>query len=468
MPDKKYNFALISFILVLILPFFINLIFNHPTFDDFYYSEKARHFGYFDAQMKWYKYWTGKFFSTAVLSISPLYFRSFVGYDILVFLVNVMTPIAIYKLLSQITGAILTTSEKSLLTVSVYFVFLCSMPALAQGFYWLTGIFVYLVPILLTMLFFICYSKLSAAVGKSKRFTLIFIATIILVAITGSSEIAMVFIASLFVSFLLLKFKMKGKIDLYDIVFCSAIILGSYIIISAPGNDLRSETFPMKNDFLHSVILSATELAKNTLLWMFKTPLIPVTFLLMPIMSRLIRRFSNVPQFLKLHPLYYVITFLFVMSACTFAPVWSTGLVPFKRTQNVVSFFFVAGFMFLTFVFYFRSASSKKLIPDKFIKLSFIPVITILILLGFTKNNVRSSFADLITGTAYQYDIQMKQRYDYIRKNDSELIEVNDIKNIPRTFYFTDITTDKNFDLNIWYAQYFGKKSIALKKTDNP
>lgn len=116
----------------------------------------------------------------------------------------------------------------------------------------------------------------------------------------------------------------------------------------------------------------------------------------------------------------------------------------------------------------FQIRFKQKLIPDKFIKLSFIPVITILILLGFTKNNVRSSFADLITGTAYQYDIQMKQRYDYIRKNDSELIEVNDIKNIPRTFYFTDITTDKNFDLNIWYAQYFGKKSIALKKTDNP
>ena len=468
MSDKKYNLAIFTFLTLLILPFFINLIFNHPTFDDFYYSEKARHFGYFDAQMRWYKYWTGKFFSTAVLSLNPLYFRSFMGYDILVFLVNVMTPILIYKLLSQITGTILTTSEKILITVSVYFLYLCSMPALAQGFYWLTGIFVYLVPILLTMSFFICYSKLSSATGKSNRFILIFIAFIILVAITGSSEIAMIFIASLFVSFLLLKFKMKGKIDSYDFVFCAAIIAGSYIIISAPGNDLRSGTFPMKNDFVHSVIVSATELSKNIFQWMFTTPLIPIVLLLLPIMSRLIGRLNNVPAFLRLHPFYYVLAFLFVMSACTFAPVWSTGLVPFKRTQNVVSYFFVAGFMFLTFVFYFRSGISRKLISDKFIKLAIIPVITMLILLGLTKNNVRSSFADLITGTAYQYDIQMKQRYDDIRQNNSELIEVDKIKNIPRTFYFTDITTDKDFDLNIWYAQYFGKKGIVLKKSENP
>jgi hypothetical protein len=62
----------------------------------------------------------------------------------------------------------------------------------------------------------------------------------------------------------------------------------------------------------------------------------------------------------------------------------------------------------------------------------------------------------------------MKQRYDYIRQNNSELIEVNEIKNIPRTFYFTDIAADKDFDLNIWYAQYFGKKGIVLKKSENP
>lgn len=468
MSEKKYNIALIAFLSILILPFFINLIFNHPTFDDFYFSEKTRHFGYLDAQMRWYKYWSGRFFSTAMLSINPLFFRSMIGYDILLFLVNIMTPILIYKLLSLLTGTNLITSEKILIAISIYFMYLCSMPALAQGFYWLTGSFVYLVPLLLAMLFFMCYFKLSEAKDKSCRFALICLASLILIAITGSSEIAMVFIFSMYLSFVFLKYRINGKIHYYDIVFFAAIVIGSYIIISAPGNELRSGSFSIKNDLVHSVILSATELLRNIMQWMFLTPLIPLTIMLMPIMSRLIGRLKIVPSFLRLHPFYYVSIFLLVMSACTFAPVWSTGLAPFKRTLNVVSFFFVAGFMFLTFVFYFRSGLSKKHIPEKIIRLAFIPVITILFILGFSKNNVRSSFADLITGTAYQYDIQMKQRYDYIRQNNSELIEVNEIKNIPRTFYFTDITSDKDFDLNIWYAQYFGKKGIVLKKSENP
>ena len=448
----------------LVLPIFINLIFNHPTFDDFYYSEKVRHFGFFEAQLKWYKYWTGKFFSTLVLSLNPLLFRSMVGYDLMLLVINMMTPVLIFKFLSEFVGDSLSTIQRVFVSSAVYFLFLFTMPSLSQGFYWLTGSVVYHLPILLIIVFSIQYRSVTVSNNTGRNKIFIACGFLTLIAITGCSEIAMVLIYTMFLSFLFLKLKAVGKLQYFDFIFLLALIIGSSAVMLAPGNELRSDSFPLRHDILHSVISTGSELIKISFNWIFLTPLIPVTVLVVPILYNSQKQSERLPAFMKLNPVYFVLSLLFVVSLCLFAAIWSTGLMPFKRTLNPVSIVFSASFIFISYVIYSKMNFDKARLNDTLMKFSYIPVFVILLYVGLMKNNVRSSFADLLTGTTSVYDRNMKLRYDKIKQSQLEIIEVTGITNIPRTFYFTDITEDKDFELNKWYAQYFKKKAIVLKK----
>ncbi len=464
MSVRKYSIIFSAIFIVLILPLFINLIFSHPTFDDFYYSEKTRHFGFFEAQLKWYKYWTGKFFSTLILSVNPLLFRSMPGYDLMLFAINLLTPVLLYKILKDFLGNSLSAIQRSTVSLAIYFVFLYSMPSVSQGFYWMTGSVVYHLPVLLIMLFTIIYGRLSITKSPWKRSMTIAAASLTLVAITGCSEIAMVLICSLFVSFLLLKYKAQGRVHSYDLIFIAALVIGSSIVLLAPGNELRGNSFPLRHDMMNSLISTAKELAKILLTWIFLTPLLPVTLLLIPILQKSSKQTENLSIFMRLNPLYYALCLLFVVSTCLFATIWSTGLMPFKRTLNPVSFVFVVGFIFIFHLIFARTDLDKDRISRSILKYAYVPLFAILIYVGFVKNNIRSSFADLLTGTAFSFDVIMKDRYEFIKQSNSELIEVSQIVDVPRTFYFTDITDDKDFELNKWYAQYFRKKAIILKK----
>lgn len=68
-----------------------------------------------------------------------------------------------------------------------------------------------------------------------------------------------------------------------------------------------------------------------------------------------------------------------------------------------------------------------------------------------------------MTESAYNYNLELTNRYEAIRKNKNDIMYVDKLKNLPTTLFFDDITNDPKDWRNVAYSSYFHKKSISLK-----
>lgn len=97
---KRIIFVLLT---ALISPFIINCFFAYPQTDDFMYSHIARDMGFLKSQYHWYTTWTGRFMSTALLSVNPLVYNSLVGYKLAIALLIIAQLVSIYLLSDVLT-----------------------------------------------------------------------------------------------------------------------------------------------------------------------------------------------------------------------------------------------------------------------------------------------------------------------------------------------------------------------------
>jgi len=180
----------------MVLPFVILFFFNQPSADDWGLAENTRIMGFLNAQLHYYKSWTGKFFSNAVLSYNPLYFRSIFGYKIMTLLLMILFIYVLFVLISELTKKVLSFRERLVFSLTVFFMYLYAMPSLSQSFYWLTASVVYQTGIMLIMIFLILYTKITNQAGISSEKLLTFLSVLLLIAIAGCSEMSMVTFAS--------------------------------------------------------------------------------------------------------------------------------------------------------------------------------------------------------------------------------------------------------------------------------
>ena len=78
--SSEYFIIILGFLSI--FPFIPISFFNNPSIDDFCFFVKTIEKGYWNSQIEWYSTWTGRYFSTAILSIYPLLTKSFLLYKI--------------------------------------------------------------------------------------------------------------------------------------------------------------------------------------------------------------------------------------------------------------------------------------------------------------------------------------------------------------------------------------------------
>jgi len=140
LPVKIYiTFGIIA--ILSLIPFLLLNYYNQPTSEDFYYSGELFTFGFSKAFRVLYKFWGGRYFGYLLILVNPLCFNS------------------IDFFISRFTRNSLNLNERLLLTLSIVFVCLYSMPSIGQGFYWLISVLFYNVGIILSFLFLIVYSN---------------------------------------------------------------------------------------------------------------------------------------------------------------------------------------------------------------------------------------------------------------------------------------------------------------------
>ncbi|MEO8446556.1 MAG: DUF6056 family protein [bacterium] len=459
--EKLQNYFL-ALLVFGIFPFIILTFFSHPSADDFFYSEKPQSWGFWESQYQWYKYWTGKYFSTFLLSVTPLYFKSITGYrfELLILILGFFT--AVYFFFSTLAPSGLTVKQKLLLTLSFVFIYLYGMPTVSQGLYWLTGSAVYTVAMTLLLLFFIIYFRMNRSENKSSIVSMLFL-SLIVVAAAGCSEISMIFLNIALISICFISLFSKKRFDRRLIILLLFSVICSYIVISSGGNEYRSALFPDRHNLFFSLYHTGEVLVRSIFVWSALTPLIAMTILLIPIIIKF-SAIENSSKLTLINPLYSVLITCAVLYVLIFVSVWSTGKSPYDRTLNFSYMIFLLGYFYSSLCLMSYLKTRFKFDFNKIPRLIYIAAFIFCTLIFIRKNSIKYAWTDLASGKAGIFSEEVNQRYDLIQSTGSDSITVASIITVPRTLFYTDILTDGESDLNKWYAYYFGKKFIAIKK----
>ncbi len=441
---KSDNF-IISVGILTILPFIIISFFNNPTADDFCYNCKSRDLGFWNAQLSWYNDWSGRYFSSAILSIKPLVSDSFLIYKLIPVLLLISLFISIYYL-SSLLLVNLKKRDFFILTFFILVMYLIQMPSISQGLYWLAGSITYQLSNILAILLFCFLIKL---IETNERKYLI-LSIIFAFFVIGSNEASMLLISFLIGVIFIFKSFQQKRINFSILILLIFVVIFSAIVIKSPGNAIRASYYPNKNQIFYAIYKSI--LAVKSYLGIWLPFIIVFTFLFFDYFNKKIE--IRTSKIFNVNP---IIVFLIVFSIPFigfFTGYWSVGRTPPFRTINIIYFYFLIGLIYLIFVIFFKLKQNKNdfINYSKWVKYSLF--IIIFIQLG-QENNIRTAYSDLFSGKAYNYDLELKSRYKIIQNSSNDILYVPALTFKPTTIFCGDITNDSKDWRNQCYDSYY-------------
>lgn len=449
--------------ILMIIPFLILFIYTNPSPEDFYYAHEAKVRTLWENMRAQYKFVSGRYSQNFLLYLTPAFVNTFVFYKAACFLFMVSFFSSILLAVSLLTKKFLSLSERSLISFTVLFSYLYAMPEVSSGIFWYGGLTAYHSGIILIPLFFAFLTKSENSASPSAEILFTMLTLIILIMITGVNEILamLMFLLTLFLN--ARHFIITKKIRWQYLLYTLASVIFLYILMKSPGNQIRLTRFPNNRDLEYSLISSAVYLYKNIFSWIFQTPLLPCTLILLPVYFKISDKFSHFKSNSFIAPLWFFILWMTVLFICVFFSFYSATIV-LDRTSNFIFFMFLAGWFYMIFVLSILIHSKHKVIYNKYSRY-FCAVSFIFILLFMMKqNNVATAFSDLFSGAAYNYNRQLNERYQFIIDCQTDSCKVDSLIKIPKTLYYKDLTTDPESMPSDWYNKFFNKKSIFLNK----
>ncbi|HOV10792.1 MAG TPA: DUF6056 family protein [Bacteroidales bacterium] len=437
-----------------VIPFIIISFFNNPAADDFAFPVEIHNHGFIGSQIWWYNNWLGRYFSSFLMSINPLVFNNFFLFK----LIPIFLIASLFFSLLYLTGIIFTNKRKRgllLLPLCFIFIYLFNMPNIVEGIYWISGSLNYLVPNILTILLLCSIIKLM----QTKKIRFLFLSVLLAFCVIGSNELSMLIIDFILASICGYAFIKEKKINFSLLILLVFAFIFSLVVYFSPGNTVRGNTIPNDHQFAFSAWQAAIQTINHLRLWL------PLSIVFILIFFDAFHKHIKAAwaSNFNVHPIYVFIVLCLILFIGFFTGYWSIGSSPAARTKNVICFFYVAGFLYLGFsmLFYLKKKEKSFLMISPWVRY----VLFVIILIGLShKNNISTAYADLIKGTAYRFDAEIKDRYEIIKNSKGEDCEVPKLKNYSATIGIADITPYPDCSRNKYQATYFGLKSIKTKE----
>lgn len=463
--DQSLNLILL-FLFLTVLPFIILSFYVHPCWDDFEYSEIAFKNGFLQSQYIWYVTWSGRFFSTAVLSsLNPLIYRSILGYKIITLIFILLFIISVYYLVNEIFRDKISTKQKMICTLSFCYLFILGLPASELALFWLASSVIYQLANIM-MIFLTAY--LIRAIHTSKEeFSkkLILLICLLIFAVEGSNEVSML-ITVIFFTFVFAGYSIiNRKFDMYLFIFATAAVVSFLIVYLAPGNDFRLSTNPNSHNLLFSLKNSFTDLFKFILYRIYNLPLLIFTILFISFYGSILSLKKPDEIVLKINPFYSIGLYLLMLFSGIFVSYWSLGTATPYRTLNVIYFLFLLGWflniMLILKFMYVKGKLNLKTIPEY----AFI-LLCLAVLFSFMKEtgSIKEAYKDLLSGKAQKFNSELNERYRNIYSGTSDTIKIDSLSSVPKSFFYYDIGSDPDGKYNKLQSEFFGKKFIIRKE----
>lgn len=440
------------------IPFLILSFFYNPGSDDFDYGYESQTKNFIALQLRRYNEWSGRYFSNGIISFDPLSYNNYFFLKIVPILLFLLF---IYSLFFFITSVQLKIQKNRIIAIlSLLFVlYLYQMPNVCEGFYWMPGSITNQLPISLSLLFF---GLLYRYFDKNKIYYIPML-ILLVIAIVGCNEIIIV-ILGIALSVLWIVYLIKNR----KVSFALTLLLFVYLIFSAieifaPGNSYRASLIPVEHDFFYSVFKSIQFSFKYFFRWF---PFIGITLLFFV---------EQITDYLKehryqkyfLHPLLILGILFIMMFVVFFLGFWTLHSVLPDRSINTLYFFYIIllAYLFLSVINFFKiEFNFGNNSPFK------IALGTIVLISFLSDNNIMVAYNDLLTGKAYYYDKEMKNRIEILTNSKEKEIVLPELTNFPATIYnpiTMGLTNDKNNWKNKEIMRYYRKESIIVKPKDS-
>jgi hypothetical protein len=454
------NTFIVASLLILSAYLYLSL-FAQPSADDFAFALKSNEMGFIGSQIDWYLSWTGRYGSTAMLSIVS-------WFNIL----NIYRAIPIILILTSFFSILIFVKHHSidlkimnavLYSLVILILYLTNLGSLGQTIYWLAGSITYQMSIILYIQLLYLYTLIYSDTNRNHNAVLYSITFILLIIAAGCNETILVLLIMTYVLLTLFVLNSNKRNNMSLIIYSTLclVITGicAFVVIKAPGNQIRMACFKGNKDILNSLTQSYVFGIKYLINKMQSLNIWAATCLLLPgtsITLQKLKNNTNKKYIILLIPVFWLamLFFLFLPSF------YSMNEPPPLRTYSVIDVLFYLGwFPTVAIIWYF--IDRKLIFIDN--KLSIFIASTLFIIWSVTSINTKNVYTDIINGKSF-YN-QVEDRYSFI--NDAKLnnkynLGFAPITYKPKVLHFEDITTDIHDWHNDLYCKFFKLLSVKL------
>lgn len=456
--NKIFSFLEKNIILLVgfffIIPFVFISYFNNPSSDDYCFATQVKELGYWAAQKATYNGWTGRYFSTAILSLNIVEEKNIIWYKIFPVLLIFSMLISVFFFVREVFKS-KSVGFNLEITLLIFLLYLTQMPIISEGLYWWAGAITYQLANIFT---FVLLRSIIIVLRKKSVWNVIF-GSLVGFFIAGLNETSMFLLNVLLILILISNYYTKKKLNIQVFIIFTVLLISSIIVVIAPGNNVRGGFFPNQHKFFFSLVLTSFDTLRYISRWL------GLTFLVSLICYAKLLKDKNTEfiqsKFKVSNKIALMISFV-VIFAGFFIGFWTMGKPIPVRSVNTVYVFFTVGFMYLILNFLIQ----LKVNLDTYFKNKTLLILLMMISFSimFDKKNIINVIDDLGKKTAYNYNIEIKDRILKTKSTPkgAELI-LKPIMYRPVTLLEVDLEYDSNYFANVCYANYWGMKKVISK-----
>lgn len=461
---KKHTVILFLILILSILPFLVLNYYNQPTTEDFYFSEAAKKFGFSETYSALYKTWGGRYFGYILVPVNPLYFNSIGLYKFSTFALIIFLLLILIMFIKEYTKSRLTFSEIILISFSIFFSFLYSMPSAGQGLYWLVSVIFYNLGLIFIMLFCIFYFRQNYESNLKLKIYYTILCAIAASASAGSNELAAASVFLLAALFAGINIYKEYRVRFTDLFIFITTVFSVYFAYSSPANSIRPGYYKTSGQIVFSITNTFSFLSEKLLNWVFLSPLLIVSILVIPLLLKSSEG-KREPDIFKINPFIPVTVSVMLLFVQTFLTYWSIGEAPYDRILNFIFFTFLICWFYNLGVFVTHYRIKVKNLYEKLPQFAYttLSIVIILAFIFIDSNNIKTAYTELLDGSAEKYDNRMEERYKFISESKTDSVEIESITEVPKSFFLLDISKDPDVLYNIGYAGFFNKKAVYVK-----
>lgn len=480
--QKRLAFLLV---VLLLLPFVVLCFYSHPSLDDFSDALQRRTQGFWVMQYNLYMHLTGRLFTSVLLSeLSPVAHGALSAYWLVPLLTLVLLMSSLYFLVVSVVGRSWSTSSRVLAAAILLALWLLQNPSVAESVYWFNGLAVYTVPTALLVYWLATLVRYWLASTRAHAARWLALNVLLGTCVLWSNEIIALPLVAATAGLALWEWQRGGRrrLALAGVLvwFCAALAV-SFL---APGNMARAGIIDVPVPIAWVLMGSAGGAAYMVLNWTSSGVLVAVTLLAWPALTRLVAAPPPaIRRLASLTPAAIGVAGACVLLLLPLAAVpnyWATGGLMPPRARASMYLLFLLGWFAVAVAGLAVSKKTPWLRSIGVLSGWSRPVVGLvwgwLLLslatdhnlrlahreLGRASNNAVRAYRDWLSGSAARYNATLRSRYQQLRTTEEQHVQVAALAKDarPKTLLYYDITTDKNFGINIDYAKYFYKKYV--------